>query len=102
MANNFSNQFKKYDSRYDFDVSMYDHLPYDRDEDLCNISSVKLESGNLIKYWRCKSKDSIPIVNKESLIEEDKIEDKISELCDSTGNRQDAVKKLINMATNGN
>ena len=32
---------------------MYDKLPYKSNEDLCNVSTLALNSGNLVKYYRC-------------------------------------------------
>lgn len=33
--------------------SMYDKLPYQRNADMCNASTLALNSGNLVKYYRC-------------------------------------------------
>lgn len=35
------------------DMSMYDHLPYQRDSDRCNAGAIALCSGNVLKYYRC-------------------------------------------------
>lgn len=34
-------------------MSMYDKLPYQRNSDMCNASTLALNSGNLVKYYRC-------------------------------------------------
>ncbi|BCN32005.1 hypothetical protein [Anaeromicropila herbilytica] len=35
-------------------LEMYDKMPYVRDESLCNKSTVRLISGNIIKFYRCR------------------------------------------------
>ena len=42
-----------YDSSLEDNMSMYDKLKYKRDADLCNASALALNSGNLVKYYRC-------------------------------------------------
>lgn len=60
-------QLKLYDSSMDYDMSMYDKLPYDRDLALCNADAIALESGNVLKYYRCaiKQDDYYVINNKD-------------------------------------
>lgn len=43
-----------YDKTLEENLSMYDKMPYKRDDTLCNRSSVRLISGNIIKYYRYK------------------------------------------------
>lgn len=44
---------RPYDTTLEENISMYDKLPYKRNEDLCNVSTLALNSGNLVKYYRC-------------------------------------------------
>lgn len=41
--------------------SMYDHLPYKRDINLCGPDNITLVSGNIIKYYRYKLTDTYTI-----------------------------------------
>ncbi len=60
----------RYDTTLEYVVNMYDLMPYQRDEDLCNADSICLYSGHLIKYCYCNNeKDSFVIDNKDSQIE---------------------------------
>ncbi|NLK28896.1 MAG: hypothetical protein GX306_11235 [Clostridiales bacterium] len=43
--------------------SMYDNMPYRRDKDLCNQSNLNMESGNIIKYYRCITMEPYEIKN---------------------------------------
>lgn len=54
-----------YDATLEENMSMYDKLPYKRNEDLCNASTLALESGNLIKYYRCAEADAIEIETQD-------------------------------------
>lgn len=38
-----------YDTSYEYDLSMYDHLPYKRDSEQCNRDTVRLVSGNVYR-----------------------------------------------------
>ena len=49
------------------DTSMYDHLPYQRDADICNIGSVALCSGNLLKHYRCAFGDTLELTDMDKL-----------------------------------
>lgn len=42
-----------YDATLEENTSMYDKLPYKRNEDMCNASTLALVSGNLVKFYRC-------------------------------------------------
>ncbi len=44
---------RPYDTSLENNSSMYDKLPYQRNTDLCNASTIQLNSGNLLKYYRC-------------------------------------------------
>lgn len=54
-----------YDATLEENMSMYDKLPYKRNEDMCNASTLALETGNLIKYYRCTEIDSIDIKTQD-------------------------------------
>lgn len=59
---------KPYDTTLEENISMYDKLPYKRNVDLCNISTLCLNSGNLVKYYRCNgSEEAKEINNKDEL-----------------------------------
>lgn len=49
------------------DTSMYDHLPYKRDSERCNIGSVALYSGNIVKYYRCAFGDTLELSDMDDL-----------------------------------
>lgn len=58
---------KPYDTSLEDNISMYDKLPYKRDEDLCNVSTLGLVSGNLVKFYRCgDSQEEKAIDNQDS------------------------------------
>ncbi|MBR3772584.1 MAG: hypothetical protein IKL07_09980 [Clostridium sp.] len=42
---------QKYDKSLEEDMIMYDKQPYKKDPDLCNTSTVRLVSGNVMKYY---------------------------------------------------
>lgn len=59
---------KPYDTTLEDNISMYDKLPYKRNEDLCNISTLGLNSGNLVKFYRCNgSEEAKEIANQDEL-----------------------------------
>lgn len=69
----------KYDTALDFHVTMYDHLPYQRDSDYCNIEKVALISGRVIKFYLCLNQpEFFAIDNKDDVIEDILAEAKIA------------------------
>lgn len=59
---------KPYDTTLEENISMYDKLPYKRNEDLCNVSTLGLNSGNLVKFYRCNgSEEAKEINNRDEL-----------------------------------
>lgn len=61
---------KKYDGTLDYGIEMYDNLPYKRNSDVCNGSTVALYSGHIIKYYLCNNEeDSYPINNRDDEIQ---------------------------------
>lgn len=61
---------KKYDGTLDYGIEMYDNLPYQRNSDVCNGSTVALYSGHIIKYYLCNNEeDAYPINNRDNEIQ---------------------------------
>ena len=61
---------KKYDGTLDYGIEMYDNLPYQRNSDVCNSSTVALYSGHIIKYYLCNNEESAyPINNRDDEIQ---------------------------------
>lgn len=58
-----------YDMSMDYQITMYDNLPYERNADECNSSHVMLYSGNVVKYYVCSVGDELPISNMDDEIE---------------------------------
>jgi len=49
---------------------LYDRLPYERNYDICNSTHVKMESGNIIKFYESKeNKKSFSIPNRDDEFE---------------------------------
>lgn len=63
-------KLKPFDSSLREDYSMYDNLPYEKDVDLCGPDKIALESGNLIKYYRCNIRDYYQITGVDDLFYE--------------------------------
>lgn len=61
------NKLKPYDSSLNEDMSMYDHLPYQRDIDLCNEHTIALYSGNILKYYYCSIKEPCQLDHRDDL-----------------------------------
>lgn len=73
-----------FDSSLGEQFALYDNMTYVCDNDICNAGMVKMESGNVCKFYRCKSTEPIKIggdiVDSEALeIEEDSEENDISD-----------------------
>lgn len=51
-----------YDYTLEEKISMYDLMPYNRDNTLCNGDTLGLISGNIIKYYRCKLVETVSII----------------------------------------
>ena len=43
----------KYDVHLDYQITMYDQLPYKRNADLCGEQNIAMYSGHVIKYYMC-------------------------------------------------
>jgi hypothetical protein len=60
---------QKYDGTLDYGIVMYDNLPYQRNADICNASTVALYSGHIIKYYLClNQEEEFPINNHDGEI----------------------------------
>lgn len=64
-ASKFPVTKQPYDTTLEENISLYDRLPYKRNEDLCNASTLALESGNLIKYYRCTQIEPVEIETQD-------------------------------------
>lgn len=75
---------KKYDGTLDYGIEMYDNLPYQRNSDVCNGSTVALYSGHIIKYYLCNNEEeAYPINNKD-----DEIQSILRHACEEAEKRQ--------------
>lgn len=60
---------QKYDASLDYGIDMYDNLPYERNADVCNSSTIALYSGHIIKYYLCiNQEESFPVNNHDDEI----------------------------------
>lgn len=57
-----------YDSALEDNLSMYDKLPYQRDSNLCNREALALVSGNVLKYYRCKTSEPYKVKTMDDII----------------------------------
>lgn len=55
-----------FDSSVSDHSSMYDNLPYQRNQDMCNETKVAKRSGNVLKFYTCEVKDAFRIDNKDA------------------------------------
>lgn len=51
---NFKTPLRSFEFTVPDTIAMYDHMQYKCDVNLCNRSTIALESGNVIKSFRCK------------------------------------------------
>ncbi len=67
--NAYATYLKKqhYDSSLEDHLTMYDHLPYVRDYDLCD--GVLMVSGNMIKSFRCTEIEPFVVSNRDHEVE---------------------------------
>lgn len=55
-----------YDASGEVNLSMYDKLPYKRNYDACNAEHIRMESGNVLKYYRINTAgDSYEVKNQD-------------------------------------
>lgn len=50
---NFITHLRPFEFTVPDTITMYDKLPYKWDVNLCNRNNIALESGNIIKSFRC-------------------------------------------------
>ena len=84
---------KHYDSSLEYSITMYDHLPYARDERVCGSDKIALFSGNVIKFYSYKTVDTCIIANQD-----EKIQTKIKER-EQTLQQLSQAKKIQNDET---
>lgn len=63
QTNRVDGTSQKYDATLDYGITMYDNLPYERNSDVCNGSTVALYSGHIIKYYLCNNQETCFSVN---------------------------------------
>lgn len=56
-----------YDPSLEEHLTMYDHLPYVRDYDMCN--GALMSSGNIIKFFRCAETEPFTVSNRDKEFE---------------------------------
>ena len=61
-------QNKHYDSSLEYNVSIYDHLPYVRDDNICGADQIGINSGNVVKFYCLEKEEPCVISNQEELI----------------------------------
>lgn len=54
-----------FDSSSTDHLSMYDNLPYKRNSDVCNGEAVTKETGNVLKFYRCRLENPYEISNRD-------------------------------------
>lgn len=54
-----------FDSSSSDHLSMYDNLPYERNSDVCNKTTVAKESGNILKFYRCNVDKVYKVNNRD-------------------------------------
>lgn len=57
-----------YDASLEDHLTMYDHLPYVRDYDMCN--GAIMVSGNIIKFFRCAETEPFTVSNRDNEFEQ--------------------------------
>lgn len=54
----------------EFPITLYDHLPYRHNPEICSPNHIELVSGNLYKYYTCKESGTpITIENHDQEVE---------------------------------
>lgn len=48
----FEKMLMTFDHQYDSNSKFYDSLPYVRDYNLCNWTPLRIQSGNIIKFYQ--------------------------------------------------
>lgn len=55
------NPLLPYDITFGETLRLYDNMTYKRDMALCNADTVRIESGNVYKYYACLNKEPYKI-----------------------------------------
>ena len=55
-----------FDVTYGETLTMYDNMTYVRDVALCDETCVKMESGNVLKFFRCAAQEPVKIGGDEN------------------------------------
>ncbi len=50
-----------FDVTYGEQFAMYDHQAYIKNNEMCNQNTVKLESGNVTRFYRCSMQQPVKI-----------------------------------------
>ncbi len=50
-----------YDVTFGETLNMYDQMTYVRNEDACNAATIAMETGNVCKFFRCKTATPVRI-----------------------------------------
>lgn len=50
-----------YDVTFGETLDMYDKMKYIRNVDVCNSAAIAMETGNVCKFFRCKSSNPIKL-----------------------------------------
>jgi len=64
---NYLFQLRPYEFTVPDMVDMYDHMPYNCDVNLCNRETIAIESGNVIKSYRCNITNDYTIDNDDNV-----------------------------------
>lgn len=65
MSDKQFNPILPFDVTYGEFMDMYDNMTYHRDLSLCDETSIRLESGNILKYFRCATVEPAKIGGEE-------------------------------------
>lgn len=64
---NIMNAFQ-YDSSLEEDITLYDHLPYERNLAVCGNDRIATYSGNVVKYATYREKDKVEVANRDEML----------------------------------
>lgn len=70
MQNSMSETTKKYAPLLPFDITygenldMYDHFAYKKNNNVCNATNIRMESGNVYKFFRCAQQEPLLVGGK--------------------------------------
>lgn len=64
---NVMNAFQ-YDSSLEENITLYDHLPYERNLAVCGNDCIRMYSGNVLKYATYRPDNKVEVPNREELL----------------------------------